>query len=136
MLNKAHLIGRLGKDPEVRYLPDGSMVTTFSVATDEQWKDKNGEKVQKTEWHKIVTFRKLAEICGQYLTKGQLVYLEGKIQTRAWDNKEGQKQYSTEIVADQMKMLSSGDKKKDEGKAPPQQKQESTAPTPEEDVPF
>jgi len=107
MINKAILVGRLGKDPEVRYTPDGTMVTTFNLATDENYKDKSGEKVQKTEWHRIVTFGKLAEICGNYLVKGKLVYLEGKIQTRAWDDKEGVKRYTTEIVCNDMKMLDS-----------------------------
>ena len=105
MINKAILVGRLGKDPEVRYTPDGLMVVTLNVATDEQWKDKDGKKVQKTEWHKVVAFNKLAEICGKYLTKGQMVYLEGKIQTRSWDDKDGGKRYSTEIVASNMQML-------------------------------
>jgi single-strand DNA-binding protein len=81
------------------------MVTSFSVATDEVWKDKSGEKVQKTEWHRIVTFSKLAEICGKYLAKGKLVYIEGRIQTRSWDDKEGKKHYTTEIIANNMKML-------------------------------
>jgi single-strand DNA-binding protein len=126
MLNKVILIGRLGKDPEVHYTPDGKMITNFNLATDEQWKDKQGEKVQKTEWHKIVVFGKLAEICGNYLVKGKLVYLEGKLQTRSWENKDGVKQYTTEIVANDMKML--GDKQKAE--AEPQQ------PPQESDVPF
>jgi single-strand DNA-binding protein len=105
MINKAILVGRLGKDPEIRYTPDGTMVTSFRVATDESWKDKNGEKVQKTEWHQIVTYRKLAEICGKYLVKGKLVFIEGKIQTRTWDDKEGKKHYTTEIIANNMQML-------------------------------
>jgi len=112
MVNKAMLIGRLGKDPDVKYTPDGSMVTNFNLATDEQWKDKNGEKVQKTEWHKIVTFGKLAEICGNYLKKGSLVFIEGRIQTRSWEDKDGVKRFTTEIVAKEMKML---DGKKAEG---------------------
>ncbi len=107
MLNKVILIGRLGADPEIRYLPDGTMVTNFNLATDESFKNKAGEKVQKTEWHKIITFRKLAEICGQYLTKGKLVYVEGKIQTRSWEDKEGVKRYTTEIIASNMQMLDS-----------------------------
>ena len=107
MVNKAILVGRLGKDPEVKYMPDGTMVTNFTLATDEQWKDKNGEKVQKTEWHRIVTYRKLAEICGNYLVKGKLVFIEGRIQTRSWDDKEGGKRYTTEIVASNMQMLDS-----------------------------
>ena len=106
MLNKVILIGRLGKPPDVRYTPDGAMVTSFSIATDEAWKDKNGEKVQKTEWHKVVTFGKLAEICGNYLEKGSLIYLEGKIQTRSWDDKDGVKHWVTEIIGAQLKMLS------------------------------
>ena len=105
MLNKVMLIGRLGADPEVRYTQDGTMVTNFNLATDEQWKDKNGERIQKTEWHRIVTFRKLAEICGNYLAKGRLVYIEGRLQTRAWDDRDGNKRYTTEIVASNMQML-------------------------------
>jgi len=114
MVNKATLIGRLGKDPDVKYTPDGSMVTNFNLATDEQWKDKNGEKVQKTEWHRIVTFGKLAEICGNYLKKGSLVFIEGKIQTRSWEDKDGVKKYTTEIVANNMKMLDGKKDVKDE----------------------
>ncbi|KQC07463.1 MAG: single-stranded DNA-binding protein [Smithella sp. SDB] len=107
MINKVILVGRLGKDPDIRYTPDGTMVTTFRIATDEQWKDKNGEKVQRTEWHQIVTYRKLAEICGNYLVKGKLVFIEGRIQTRSWEDKEGIKRYTTEIIASDMKMLDS-----------------------------
>ncbi len=105
MINKVILVGRLGADPEVRYTQDGMMVTNMRVATDEQWKDKNGERVQKTEWHRVVTFGKLAEVCGNYLSKGRLVYLEGRIQTRSWDDKDGNKRYTTEIVASTMQML-------------------------------
>jgi len=115
MVNKAILIGRLGKDPEVRYTPDGTMVTTFRIATDEQWKDKNGEKVQRTEWHQIVTYRKLAEICGNYLVKGKLVFIEGRIQTRSWEDKEGVKRFTTEIIANDMKMLDSKGQNKTNG---------------------
>jgi single-strand DNA-binding protein len=107
MVNKVILVGRLGKDPEVRYTPDGTMVTNFNLATDEQRKDKNGEKIQKTEWHKIVTWGKLAEICGNYLVKGKLVFVEGRIQTRSWEDKEGVKRYTTEIIASNMQMLDS-----------------------------
>lgn len=105
MVNKVILVGRLGADPEVRYTPEGTMVTNFRLATDEQWKDKTGERMQKTEWHRVVTFGKLAEISGSYLTKGKLVYVEGRIQTRSWDDKEGVKHYITEIIASGMKML-------------------------------
>lgn len=107
MINKAILIGRLGKDPDIRYTPEGTMVTNFNLATDENWKDKNGEKVQKTEWHRIVAFGKLAEICGNYLVKGKLVFIEGRIQTRSWEDKDGVKRYTTEIIANDMKMLDS-----------------------------
>src|SRR5574340_1744344 len=106
MINKEILVGRLGKDPEVRYTPDGMMVTTFTMATDEQRKDKNGERVRTTEWHRIVTFGKLAEICGKYLTKGKLVFVEGRIQTRSWEDKDGNKRYTTEIIANELILLS------------------------------
>jgi len=104
-VNKAILIGNLGKDPEVRYTPDGRAVANFTIATSEEWRDKNtGEKREKTEWHRIVAFGKLGEICGQWLSKGKQVYVEGKIQTRSWE-KDGITRYTTEIVADQMRML-------------------------------
>ncbi|MBT8491370.1 MAG: single-stranded DNA-binding protein [Deltaproteobacteria bacterium] len=105
MVNKVILIGRLGADPEVRYTQDGSMVTNFRLATNEQWTDRSGEKMQKTEWHRVVTFGKLAEICGNYLSKGRLVYTEGRIQTRAWDDRDGNKRYTTEIIATNMQIL-------------------------------
>jgi len=117
MVNKAILIGRLGRDPEVRVTPEGTMVTSFTLATDEQWKDKNGEKVQRTEWHRIVTWGKLADICGQYLVKGKLVYIEGRIQTRSWEDKEGMKRSTTEIIASDMKMLDSRGQSKADGPA-------------------
>lgn len=107
MVNKAILIGRLGKDPEVKYTTDGTMVTSFSLATDESYKDKNGERVQKTEWHQIVAYRKLAEICGNYLVKGKLVYVEGKLHTQNWEDKDGIKRSTTQIIIHDMKMLDS-----------------------------
>ena len=107
MVNKALLLGRLGADPEVRYTPDGTMVVNFRLATDLQWKDKNGEKLQRTEWHRIVTYGKLAEICGNYLSKGKLIFIEGRIQTRSWEDKDGVKRSTTEIVASNMQMLDS-----------------------------
>jgi len=106
MINKVILVGRLGKDPEVRSTPSGTSVAKFSLATDERFTDKNGEKQERTEWHNIVAWGKLGEICGQYLKKGKLVYIEGSIRTDSWDDKEsGQKKYRTEIVANTMKML-------------------------------
>ena len=105
-LNKAIIIGHLGRDPETRYMTDGSPVTNFSVATTETWKDKtSGEKKEATEWHRINAFGKLAEICGQYLKKGSLVYLEGKMTSRKWTDKDGAERISFEIRADQMTML-------------------------------
>jgi len=108
-LNKVMLIGNLGKDPEIKYTPEGLAIAKFSMATKEQWKDKDGQKQDKTEWHNIVTFGKLAEICGEYLAKGKQVYIEGRIQTRSWDDKDGNKKYTTEIVANTMQMLGKAD---------------------------
>jgi single-strand DNA-binding protein len=105
-VNKVILVGRLGKDPEVKYTQGGTPVARFSLATDEAWKDQSGEKQQRTEWHNIVAWNKLAEICGQYLSKGRLIYLEGRLQTRAWEDKDGNKRSTTEIRADNMVMLS------------------------------
>jgi single-strand DNA-binding protein len=107
-VNKVILIGNLGQDPEVRYMPNGGAVCNISVATSEVWKDKNsGENQERTEWHRVVMFRKLAEIAGEYLKKGSKVYLEGKLQTRKWQDQQGQDRYTTEIIADEMQMLDS-----------------------------
>jgi len=107
-LNKVMLIGRLGKDPELKYTASGTPFCRFSMATDDSWNDKNsGERQEKTEWHNIVTWDRLAEICNQYLTKGQLVYIEGSLQTREWDDQEGNKRRTTEIRARDMVMLGS-----------------------------
>ena len=105
-LNKVMLIGRLGTDPELKYTPQGSAVCNFSLATDESYRDQQGSTVERTEWHRIVLWRKLAEISGQYLRKGSLVYIEGKLSTRSWEQ-DGQKKYTTEIIADSMTMLGS-----------------------------
>jgi single-strand DNA-binding protein len=104
-VNKVILIGNLGADPETRYLPSGDAVTNIRVATTEQFKDKSGEKQEHTEWHRISFFGRLAEIAGEYLKKGSPVYVEGRIRTRKWQDKEGQDKYSTEIVADRMQLL-------------------------------
>ncbi|MFA5667872.1 MAG: single-stranded DNA-binding protein [Balneolaceae bacterium] len=106
-LNKAMIIGRLGSDPEVRYTQSNTAVATLSVATSERFKDSNGENQERTEWHRVVAWGRLAEICQQYLRKGSLVYIEGPIQTNQWEDKEGQKRYTTEIKALQMTMLDS-----------------------------
>ena len=106
MVNKVILVGRLGRDPEVRSTPSGATVAKFSIATDERFTDKSGERQERTEWHNIVAWARLGEICGQYLKKGKLVYIEGSLRTDSWDDKEtGQKKYRTEIVAREMKML-------------------------------
>lgn len=108
-VNKVILVGNLGRDPEVRYMPNGEAVCNFSIATTDSWKDKAGAKQERTEWHNIVMYRKLAEIAGEYLKKGRPVYVEGRLQTRKWQTKEGQDRYTTEIIADQMQMLGGRD---------------------------
>lgn len=147
-INKVILIGRLGKDPEVKYTPGGQAVAKFSIATDETYKDRNGEQQRRTEWHNIVAWRRLAEICGEYLVKGKLVYIEGRIQTRQWEDREGNKRNTTEIVAREMKMLSAkgeGDRSESSSQqseatpASPSPSPSAPAPSPEitdDDIPF
>ena len=107
-VNKVILVGNLGKDPEVRYMPNGNAVANITLATSESWKDKQtGEPQEKTEWHRVVLFRRLGEIAGEYLKKGSQVYIEGKLQTRKWQDNNGNDRYTTEIVADNMQMLGS-----------------------------
>jgi single-strand DNA-binding protein len=118
-LNKAILIGNLGRDPEIRFTPDGSPVATFSLATGEVWTDKNGTRQERTEWHNIVAWNKLADLAKRYLSKGRQVYVEGRIRTREWDDREGNKRRTTEIIATQMVLLGSRQQGA-EGAAPPQ----------------
>ena len=106
-VNKVILIGNLGKDPETRYMSNGDAVTNITLATTDTWKDKNSEKQEKTEWHRVIFYRKLAEIAGQYLTKGKQVYIEGRLETRKWTDKNGTERYNTDIIATDMKMLGS-----------------------------
>jgi len=106
-VNKVILIGNLGGDPEVRFTPDGVAVANFSLATTESWKDRNGERQERTEWHRLVLWRQLAEIAKNYLRKGSKLYVEGKLQTRSWDDQSGQKRYTTEVVVNEMEMLDS-----------------------------
>ena len=107
-INKVILIGNLGKDPEVRYMPNGGAVANITLATSESWKDKqSGEQKEQTEWHRVVFYQRLAEIVGEYLKKGSKVYIEGKLRTRKWQDKDGQDKYMTEIIADEMQMLDS-----------------------------
>jgi single-strand DNA-binding protein len=104
-VNKVILLGRLGQDPELKYTPGGSAVCNFSLATTESWTDKGGQKQEKTEWHRIVVWGKLAELCNQYLAKGRQAFLEGRLQTRSWDDKDGQKRYTTEILASTVQFI-------------------------------
>lgn len=138
-VNRVIIVGTLGKDPEIRYTSDGKAIASFSVATSEEWKDKQtGDKQSKVEWHNIVIFGKLAEIAGNWLKKGSQVYLEGKLQTRKWQDKEGKDRYTTEVVADQMQMLGGkpgahqpGSVSNNEEKEPPKNFDDF-----DEDVPF
>lgn len=144
-VNKVILIGNLGQDPEVRYMPNGNAVANVTIATSESWKDKNtGQQVDKTEWHRVIFFRRLAEIAGEYLKKGSKVYIEGKLQTRKWQDKNGVDHWTTEVIANEMQMLDS----RGTGSAPAQQKDNqasaqaaSAAPAPnandfDDDIPF
>jgi single-strand DNA-binding protein len=131
-VNKVILIGNLGKDPEVRYTPGGQAVANFTVATNEQWTDKAGVKQERTEWHRIVAWGKLAEVCGANLTKGRQIYVEGKLQTREYD-KQGQKHYSTEVVAASVVFLGTSGR---ERPAPEEQQAPEQAPVAPEDIPF
>lgn len=147
-VNKVILVGNLGKDPEVRFAPSGGAVANITIATTESWKDKQtGEKQEKTEWHRVVFFNRLAEIVGEYLKKGSQVYIEGRLQTRKWQGQDGQDRYTTEIVANEMQMLGGraggGDTawNKPESSAPAQQQEAPQASAPpsddfDDDVPF
>ena len=134
-VNKVILVGNLGKDPETRYMSSGDAVTNISIATTENWKDKNGDKQEKTEWHRITFYRKLAEIAGEYLKKGKPVYIEGKLQTRKWADKNGVERETTEIIATDMKMLGSRGESSD-NTAPRANKNESGFDDMVDDIPF
>lgn len=131
MLNKVILIGRLGRDPEVRYMPNGEAVCNFSVATSESWKDSNGQKQERSEWHQITMYRKLAEIAGQYLKQGSQVYIEGKIKSRKYTDKNGVERTAYDIIANEMKMLG-GNAQAPAQNPQPAQAQEDI----DDDVPF
>lgn len=141
MLNKVILIGRLGRDPEVRYMPNGEAVCNFSVATSESWKDSNGQKQERSEWHNVTMYRKLAEIAGKYLTKGSQVYLEGKIQSRKYQGKDGIERTAYEIIANEMKMLggSNNDGQQAQAETPTQTRRQAQAQPVDDiddDIPF
>ena len=135
MVNKVILIGRLGADPEIRYTPSGAEVATFRIATSESWTNKSGEKEERTEWHRIVAWRGLAKICGEFLSKGKLVYVEGRLRTRSWEDRDGNKRTTTEVEATDMKMLSGAGEVSRKAKEP---EVESAPPAAkeEEDIPF
>jgi single-strand DNA-binding protein len=142
-VNKAILVGNLGKDPELRYTPSGTAVCTFSLATSERFKNKQGEQQDRTEWHNIVVWAGLAEICGKYLTKGKQVYIEGRIQNRSYDDRDGNKRYISEVVATEMQMLSrAGDQGGGGGKPPLPSEENMPAASqeppfnPDDDIPF
>ncbi|HKF44141.1 MAG TPA: single-stranded DNA-binding protein [Thermoanaerobaculia bacterium] len=138
-VNKVILIGNLGKDPELRTTPQGTSLARFSVATTTVWKDSSGAKKEKTEWHDVVAWERLAQICGEYLHKGKQVYVEGSLQTRSWEDQNGQKRYKTEIKANNVVMLGSRDASRaDAGGAPgPREVSEvAEAPAYDDDVPF
>ncbi len=128
-VNKVILVGTLGNDPETKFMPSGGAVVNISIATNEQWTDKNtGQKQERTEWHRIVAFNRLAEIMGQYLRKGSQVYIEGKLQTRKWQDQSGQDRYTTEILAQEMQMLGGRSGGTGDYTAAPQPHQQSAAP--------
>jgi|TARA_R110002012_G_scaffold292502_1_gene487723 single-strand DNA-binding protein len=139
-VNKVIVLGNCGQDPETRFLPSGGAVTNLSIATSESWKDKaSGEQKERTEWHKVSFFNRLAEIAGEYLKKGSKVYVEGSLRTRKWQNNEGQDQYTTEIIASAMQMLDSkGDNKTPQSMKPsaPSTPQSSSQPAFDDDIPF
>ncbi|MCP4667927.1 MAG: single-stranded DNA-binding protein [Deltaproteobacteria bacterium] len=135
-VNKVILVGNLGADPEVRYTASGSAVANFRIATSEQWTDKSGEKQEHTEWHKIVAWGRLGEICGEYLHKGKQVYIEGRLRTNEWEDRDGNKRFTTEVVAQIMQMLGRAGK---EGKARTVEERhpaEEPLTVPEDDIPF
>lgn len=107
-VNKVILVGNLGNDPEVKYMPNGNAVANLSLATSESWKDQHGQQQERTEWHRLTAYRKLAEIMGEYLKKGSQIYVEGKLQTRKWQDQQGNDKYTTEVIVDQMQMLGGG----------------------------
>ncbi len=140
-VNKVILIGNLGQDPELKYTPSGSAVTNVSIATNEVWKDNDGNRQERTEWHRVVLWRKLAEIAGEWLKKGSKIYIEGRLQTRSWEDKEGVKRYTTEVIGDVMTMLDSkGESGRSPDIPPPTEVEESQpsapAATEEDDLPF
>ncbi len=136
-VNKVILIGHLGADPEIRYTADGTAVATFRLATTRRWTNKDGERVDQTEWHRIVAWRRLGEICAQYLSKGKQVYIEGRLQTRSWEDRDGNKRWTTEIVAENMQMLGKAGDVMDVPEEAPAAQEDLVDETPiDDDIPF
>ena len=142
-VNKVILVGNLGNDPEIRYMPNGDAVCNLSIATSESWKDKQGQQQERTEWHRLTMYRKLGEIAAEYLKKGSQIYVEGKLQTRKWQDQQGNDKYTTEVICDQMQMLGGRDNNQ---QAPQQQNaqqaqqkaptQQASEPDFDDDIPF
>ncbi len=130
-VNKVILVGNLGNDPEVRYMPNGEAVANLSIATSESWKDKQGQLQEKTEWHKLTAYRKLAEIIGEYVKKGSRLYVEGKLQTRKWQDQQGNDRYTTEVIISEMQMLG-GNENKGAGSAQQQSQPAPKQPKPQQ----
>ncbi|HKY61798.1 MAG TPA: single-stranded DNA-binding protein [bacterium] len=135
-VNKVILIGNLGSDPEVKYTPSGTAVANFNIATNESWLSKDGKKEERTEWHKIVVWSKLAELCGEYLSKGRPVYIEGRLQTREWNDKDGNKRYTTEIVAQTIQFLGGPGERGERSEGRPARSARGGSPGIEEAVPV
>jgi len=136
-VNKVILLGNLGSDPELRYTPSGRAVANFSLATHEQWTNKDGEKEERTEWHRIVAWGRLGEICGEYLSKGSQIYIDGRLQTRAWEDRDGNKRYTTEIIAQTMQMLGGVSRKEGEVSSVEESHPvEEPISIPDDDIPF
>jgi single-strand DNA-binding protein len=135
-VNKVILIGNLGRDPELRYTQGGKAVANFTIATNEKWKDSDGQAQERVEWHRIITWGKTAENCSQYLSKGRSVYVEGRLQTREWEDREGQKKRTTEIVAQFVQFLSPKDGAQSSGGGPGRQSSGDSVPPAGDDIPF
>ena len=142
-VNKVILVGNLGNDPEVRHMPNGDAVANLSIATSESWKDKHGQLQEKTEWHKLTAYRKLAEIIGEYVKKGSRLYVEGKLQTRKWQDQQGNDRYTTEVIINEMQMLGGNENKGTSSapqqtpqQAPPQQQGQASPPQAQSKAPM
>lgn len=135
-LNKVLLIGNLGADPELSYTPNGTAKATMRLATREVWTGKDGQKGERTEWHRVIAWGRLAEICGQYLTKGREVYIEGRLQTRSWEDRDGNKRWTTEVIASGMQMLGGGRGAREEGGGAALDEPPPDLPAVDDDVPF